>query len=80
MRMLFSALSLLVVLAIVGVLVSKSLRGTQRGLAPVSAASGVGAAPAGNVRDQSRQMQEQVKRDVARALEQGAQRSEAAEK
>lgn len=80
MRLLFSAVSLLIVLAIVGVLVTKSLRGTQRSLGAATAASGAPAMPAGNVREQSRQLQEQMQRDVARALEQGAQRTEADEK
>jgi hypothetical protein len=67
MRAVFGLVGLLVVLGIVGVLAKKQLQGAGGSLAAVApAASG------GNVATQSRQLQEQVKSDVAKALEQGA--------
>ena len=75
MRTLFSVVSLLVVLAIVGLAVSKQMKkimgadGAVTGLSspPASAPGGV-IAP--------RQMEEKIRADVVRALEQGAQKEE----
>ena len=83
MRALFGALSLLVVLAIVGILAVKQLRAVGSSLggaglptatsAPVAGAVGTAAAPAAsNVREQSQQLQQRVRNDVTKALEQGA--------
>ena len=83
MRALFGALSLLVVLAIVGILAVKQLRtvGSSLGAAglptatsgPVAGAAGTTVAPtASNVREQSQQLQQRVRNDVTKALEQGA--------
>jgi hypothetical protein len=67
MRVVFSVVGLLVVLAIVGVLARKQLRAVDSSIATVAPA-----ASAGTVAEQSRQLQQQLKSDVARALEQGA--------
>ena len=78
MRALFGVVSLLVVLAIVGLIVVKQLKAVGRvGAQPPSAdATGVPLAPAmsgsGNVREQAAQLQNQVADDVAKALNQGA--------
>ena len=66
MRAVFSVVGLLVVLAIVGLVAKKQLQATGQGVAAVAPAA------SGNVVEQSRQLQQQVKSDVARALEQGA--------
>ena len=74
----FGVVSLLVALAIVGMVVVKQLK----------AVGGVGASAAvpalagsGTVREQSQQIQQQVQGEVAKALEQGAAtRNEQAEK
>jgi len=79
MRAVFGVLSVLIVLALVGMLAVQQMRSTGRALgsATAQAASAPGptrpdAPPAGNVREQSQQFQQRVRDDVARALEQGA--------
>ena len=68
MRAIFSIVSLLVVLAIVGVLVKRQLQATGQTVGAVApAASG-----AANVVEQSRQVQQQIKSDIGKALQQGA--------
>ena len=84
MRAMFGIVSLLVVLAIVGLLASKQMKTAvptlDRAASAVPGATGV-AAPTGNVREQSQQMQQRVQSDVAKALEQGAAaRAEASDK
>ena len=69
MRMLFGAVSLLLVLAIVGVLASKQLKSASTVSVDPSASA---PAVTGNVREQSQHLQEKVRDDVTRALEQGA--------
>jgi len=69
---LLGLISLLVVLAIVGVAVSRQLQAVGRVPSPAASA----APPAANVREASQQLQEQVRRDVTKALEQGARREE----
>ena len=81
MRALFGVVSLLVVLAIVGLLAAKQLRTVS---APVALVPGQPAvAASGTVREQAQQTERQVAADVAKALQQGAQAhreaSEAAE-
>jgi hypothetical protein len=73
MRAIFGVVSLLVVVAVVGVLASRQLKAVNAatGAAPAGAAT----VPAGNVREQSQQLQQRVMRDVAGALQQGAERS-----
>ena len=68
MRALISLASLLLVLAIIGVLVKKQLATTQ---APVPALQAPGtAAPTGSVGAQSQQIQQQVKQQVEGLLQQ----------
>jgi type II secretory pathway pseudopilin PulG len=75
MRAVLGVVSLLVVLAVIGVLATKQLRTIGRS---VSSASPQEATPAASatVREQSQQLQQRVRTDVTRALEQGAARSE----
>jgi hypothetical protein len=82
MKALFGVVSLLVALAIVGLIAAKQLKAV--GASP-AAQAGVPAAPAlsgsGTLREQSQQLQKQVASDVTKALEQGAAaRSEQADK
>jgi hypothetical protein len=78
MKALFGVVSLLVVLAVVGILATRQLKAvSQMGSSPaVAAATGVApssAAAAGQtVREQSQQLQQRVGDDVKKALEQGA--------
>ena len=68
MRILFGVASMLVVLAAVGLLASRQLK-TLSAPAPAQAASGPTVM---SQREQARQLQEQVQRDLNKALEQGA--------
>lgn len=70
MRMLFSVASLLVVVLVVLWLAKSQLRA----VAPAAAPASLGA-PAATVPEQSRQIQQQMKQGVERALEQGAARA-----
>ena len=79
MRAVFGVVSLLIVLAVIGGLAVKQMRASSQalGAAAVSAAPPAAngtSAPAltGNVRQQSQQLQQRVRDDVARAVEQGA--------
>lgn len=67
MRAVLGIVSLLVVLALVGVLTRKSLDSTRLA---VPAAQGEAAAPTGTVRQQSQQIQQQYKADLEKALNQ----------
>ena len=72
MRAVLGVVSLLVVLAIVGIVAKKQLQASSqvvRTIAP--AASGA------NVAEQSRQVQQQFKSDLGKVLEQGARKDEA---
>lgn len=87
MRALFGAVSLLIVLAIVGLIAVRQLKAVGHVASlPASAAIGVNTATlpqmsgSGSVRDQSRELQKQVTDDVAKALKQGATRTEDADK
>lgn len=71
MKALFGVVSLLVVLVFVGVLASRQMKAVTATTA-VAPASGV--SPASTVQAQSQQMQQKVRDDVNRALEQGAAR------
>jgi hypothetical protein len=75
MRMIFGVLSLLVALAIVGYLAKTQLKAVT--VAPVA---GVPAAqaPAATPAQQSQQIQRQVQDDIARAMQQGADRAASA--
>jgi hypothetical protein len=77
MKAIFGVVSLLVVLAIVGVLASRQMKAVSS--VPVTA-SQTGDAPTANVREQSQQVQDKVRSDVTQALEQGAARREEADK
>ena len=65
MKAMFGVVSLLIALAIVGFLAARQLK-----TAAPSASSG--AAASGTVREQSQQIQQKVKDDVTKALQQGA--------
>jgi hypothetical protein len=76
MKALFGVVSLLVALAIVGLVVVKQMKATRLVAAPAADAAGLPAAPmmsgSGALREQSQQLQSKVAQDVAKALEQGA--------
>ncbi len=81
MKAIFGVVSLLVVLAIVGLLASRQMKtavGVSAGADGAVAASSA-VAPA-TMREQSQQIQDKVRDDVARALEQGTARKEEADK
>lgn len=89
MRALFGVVGLLLTLAIVGIVAVRQLNAVGRsvGAAPGGSATSSAApsttpstAPAGNVAEQSRQLQDKVRADVAKSLEQGAARNDEAEK
>ncbi|MEO6409843.1 MAG: hypothetical protein ABIO45_13970 [Burkholderiaceae bacterium] len=79
MRAIFGVVSLLIVLAIIGGVAVKQMRASSQATgqaaliaAPPTADGAAAPAPAGNVREQSQQLQQRVRDDVSRALEQGA--------
>jgi hypothetical protein len=85
MRAIFGVVSLLLALAIVGLLAANQLKAVKQvvpATAPATASGEPVARPAitGNVREQSRQLQQQIGSDVGKMLEQGARRSEDADK
>jgi uncharacterized protein YceH (UPF0502 family) len=73
MKALFGMVSLLVVMGVVGILVSRQLQVTKL---PLTTNPALAASAAKNVRQPSQQLQEQVRSDVVRALEQGARKDE----
>ena len=76
MKGLFGLISLVVVLAVIGLIAVKQLRAV--GHVSVEPTGGVNAAaPAGTtVREQSQRVQDKVRSDVVKALEQGARKEE----
>lgn len=85
MRAVFGVLSLLIVVAIVGLLAKKQLQAVHNvgaSLPPAQAGTeaATAAPPASTVRAQSQQIQQRVLDDVNKALQQGANRNEAADK
>ena len=81
MRALFGVVSLLVVLAIIGLLASKQLKAVNHSVSSAAAQAAPGSASAppaatGTVREQSQQLQDRVKSDITKALEQGARKDE----
>ena len=74
MRALFGIVSLLIVLAVVGTLVKKQLGAVSHSVAPASPSASA------TVSEQSQQLQERVRSDVTKALDQGAARNADAEK
>ena len=79
MRAVFGVASLLVVLVILGLLARTQLKAVSQAPVSVDAAASV-PAPAGNLGEQSQQVQDKVRNDVSKALEQGAARREDADK
>lgn len=80
MKALFSVVSLLVALAVVGMLVSKQLKAANQRAAAAAAEAPASGLPVpvggGGAVESSRQMQEKLRDDVVKALEQGARRDE----
>jgi hypothetical protein len=74
MKAMLGVVSLLVVLAIGGLVMSRQLKG-QAPAAAAPAASG-----SGSVRTQAKQLEDQAASDVAKALQQGAARNADADK
>lgn len=72
MRVVLGLVGLLVALAIVVLVVKNQLQATGQSLATAAPA-----ASAGNVAEQSRQVQQQIKADLGKVLEQGARKDEA---
>lgn len=72
MRGMFGLVGLLVVMAVVALSAKKQLSAVQPPVlaAPGAPAAQEGASPAGNVREQSRQLQDQVRQQVEGALQQ----------
>jgi F0F1-type ATP synthase membrane subunit b/b' len=75
MRMIFGLLSLLLALAIVGYVVKTQLKAVT--VAPVTEVPAT-EAPAATPAQQSQQIQRQVQDDIARAMQQGADRAASA--
>jgi hypothetical protein len=81
MRAIFGVVSLLVMVAIVGLLASRQLKTVNSSVssaAAQAAPAGASGAPAlaGTVPEQSRQVQQQFVNDVTKAMEQGARKDE----
>jgi hypothetical protein len=74
MKALFGIVSLLVALAVVGLLAARQWQAVAPSVAPAAAAApGVPAfAASGNVREQAVQLERKVQNDVVKALAQGA--------
>ena len=84
MKALFGIVSLLVALAVVGVLAARSIHGTAAvgiasapAAAPPTAPRAAPLAETATLHEQSQRLQQRVADDVARALEQGAAAREA---
>jgi len=75
MRAIFGVVSLLVVLAIVGLMAKKQLQAVNAVSAPAAATGSA----AGTPQERSQQVQQRVQQDVQRALEQGAERASEAQ-
>ena len=76
MKAIFGVVSLLVALAIVGLVAVKQLKAVGQVAAPEASSAGVPLAPSmagsGTVREQAQQLQNKVAADAVKALEQGA--------
>ncbi len=77
-RAIFGIASLLVVLAVVGLLASRQLK--SAGVAPVATGASMPVVAGGNAREQAQQVQDKVISDLNKAMEQGAARREEADK
>ncbi|HJV61847.1 MAG TPA: hypothetical protein VJ743_12940 [Albitalea sp.] len=86
MRALFGVVALLVVLAILGIVATRQLRSVSHSVgaslppAQSSAEARAAAVPASDVRGEVRQLQQRTVDDINKALEQGAQRNQDADK
>lgn len=88
LRALFGVVGLLLTLAIIGIVAVKQLNAVGRSVGATSQAGGSAsatqarpeAASSGTIVEQSKQIQDKVRSDVAKALEQGAARTEEAAK
>ena len=85
MKAMFGVVSLLVALAIVGLLAARQLKAVAPSIAPGAAGAEAAAVPSfagsGTLREQSQQLQQKVQDDVTKALAQGAaSRAEQADK
>lgn len=85
MRAILGVVSLLVVVAIVGVLASRQLKAVNKSVGATMPPAQAGVeqpttAPPANVREQSQQIQQRVTSDIQKSMEQGAARNEAADK
>ena len=85
MKAVFGVVSLLVALAIVGLLAARQLKAVAPSIGPGAAGAEAASVPSfagsGTVREQSQQLQQKVQDDVKKALEQGAaSRAEQADK
>ena len=76
MRAMFGVVSLLIVVAIVGIVASRQLKAANA--APSAAPSSM--VPPASVREQSQQLQQRVTNEVAGALQQGGDRNQQADK
>lgn len=76
MRAILSVLSLVIVVAVIGMVAKKQLQAT-RALSVVPATA---SAPAGNVVQQSRQIQQQVRDDVNKLMQQRSEQLESGNK
>lgn len=76
MKALFGVVSLLVALAVVGLIAVKQLRAVGKVGSPATASAEAPAVPqmsgSGTIRDQSRELQNKVANDAIKALNQGA--------
>ena len=81
MKALFGVVSLLVALAIVGLIAVRQLKAVGQVSAPAVAAAGLPAAPqlsgSGTVRAQAQQLRDKVANDAIKAMNQGAQARDA---
>jgi len=73
MKALFGGVSLLIVLALVGVLASRQFKATAQVTTPTSS----NATTPSTVKQQSTQVQEQVRNDIAKAVEQSTRKIDA---
>ena len=79
MRAVFGVVSLLVVLAIVGMLASRQLKAVNTSMSSAAGQALPGAAsaaPPSTVPEQSQQIRQRVADDVAKAMQQGARKDE----
>ena len=81
MKALFGVVSLLVALAIVGLIAAKQLKAVGKVGSPATTGEGVPAVPqmsgSGTVRDQSRELQNKIANDAIKAMNQGAEARQA---